>query len=88
MKLQEFIFGEIMDLHSWVDVIASRIQYMIDTGELPNNPDSIKNAAKQAALACRDDTEQIDAGMIADEVERRVSNKKITKKAHLGGQIA
>ena len=88
MRLHEFITGETMDLHSWIGTTAAKIKSLIKSGEIPNNPDSIKNAAKQLALDCYDDTEQLDYNIIANEVERQLSAEKITNKAHLGGEIS
>lgn len=88
MRLHEFINGETLDLHSWIGVASAKIKSMIESGEIPNNPDSIRNAAKQLALDTYDDVEQLDHTIIADEVERQLSSDKITNKAHLGGEIS
>jgi hypothetical protein len=88
MRLHEFINDETMDLHSWSTLTANKIRDMIDSGEIPNNPDSIRNAAKQLALDCYDDTEQLDHSIISNEVERMLSAEKLTKKAHLSGQYS
>ena len=84
MRAKEFLPEYIDDLHYWVSTAANKIKGMIDNGEIPNNPDSIKNAAKELAMNMKTETEGLNPTMIAREIENMVSLDTF-KNAHLSG---
>ena len=75
----------IEDLHIWVTVAKNAILKKIDSGEIPNNPDSIKNAATQLAMDMKDKMEGITPEMLASEVENKIMMHRLTKNAHISG---
>lgn len=87
MRAQEFIteYESMHDMPTWLSITSKRIRDMVDNGEIPDNPDSIKAAAKQLAIDNYENIEGLDGGTIADEVEHQIINHKIVKNAHLGG---
>lgn len=90
MRAKEFITEYIGDLYDWVSLAKKAIMTRIDNGEIPNDPDSIKAAAKQLALDMKDgvgDNIDISPENLADEVENEIFLSQMSPKAHLGGKV-
>lgn len=87
MRAHEFITEYIDDLHTTIMVAKKSIMDKISSGEIPNNPDSIKSASKQLAMDMRDIAADLDPEMISREIENQISIDRIAKNAHLGGRV-
>ncbi len=84
MRAHEFITEYIEDLHYLISISSNKIKEMIDNGEIPNNPESIKNAAEQLAMDMKDETGGLSPTMISREIENMIFHDKF-KNAHLSG---
>lgn len=87
MRAHEFIIEYIDDLHTTITLAKKTIMDKIAGGEIPNNPDSIKSAAKQLAMDMYDQVGDLNAEMLSREIENQISLDTITKNAHLGGKV-
>lgn len=87
MRAHEFILEYIDDLHTTITVAKNAIMGKISTGEIPNNPDSIKSAADQLVMDMRDQIANINPEMISREIENQISLDLISQKAALGGMV-
>ena len=88
MRAHEFITEDMpaeYTVPEWLAMATERIHKLIDSGEIPNNPDSIRAASKQLAMDNCHNIEGLDGVTIADEIEHQIVNNKIAKKAHLSG---
>ena len=90
MRASEFITEYVSqhDMPTWLAMAAERIRDMVDNGEIPDNPDSIRAASKQLAIDNYQNIEGLPGDTVADEVEHQVSTHKIAKKAHLSGDYS
>ena len=73
------------EVPDWLAMATKHIYDMIDSGKIPNNPESIKAASEQFAMDNKSNVEGLDGNIIADEIETQLAHRKITKKAHLSG---
>lgn len=89
MRAKEFITEYIGDLYDWTTLAKKTILDRIESGEVPNNPDSIKAAAKALAMDMKDsdgnDIADISPEALADEVEKEIIYANV--KAHLPGSV-
>lgn len=65
MRAYEFI-SEKYDLPDWLSIASNRIRDMVDSGEIPDNPDSIRAASKQLAIDNYENIEGLAGGSIAE----------------------
>lgn len=85
MRAQEFMAEHMDDLHIWVTMAKNAIMDKINSGEIPNNSDSIKNASEQIIADLKDEVIGISPEIISAEVENKVNFDMMISKAHLSG---
>ena len=87
MRAHEFITEKLdrYDLPTWLAMSTAKIKEMIKSGEIPDNPDSIRAASKQLAMDNKDNVEGLEPATLSTEIENQLACEKISKKAHLSG---